>query len=67
MDAWPNVDLTHPVDGRPDIVNGLVNETFAVVLPQDVVNYSLQDRKLFPHRRCDACSCEGGVIELWKL
>ena len=67
MEAWPTVNLTHRVGGRPDTVNGLVYETSTVVSTLDVSHYSLQDRKLFPHRRCDACSCEGGVIELWKL
>ena len=49
MDAWPTVNLTHRVGGIPDSVNGLVYETSAVMLPQVVVNYSLQDRKLFPY------------------
>ena len=65
MDAWPTVNLTHRVGGRPDTVNELVYETSAVMLPQVVVNY-----------RTVSCSpIDAGmpvrvgerVIELWKL
>ena len=59
MDAWLNVDFTHHVGGRPDFVNGLVNETSAVVdgvMPVRVREVS-----------SSYGSCEGVIIAIGRL